>query len=223
MFRLARYGKDVIIKIMIISLILFVISFLINLVFIKYILIIAALLLSIFTIYFFRNPVRKIPEFTEDMILSPADGKIVEIKDYINDANIFLNSNKNLVQVSIFMSPLNVHINRIPVSGTVKYLKYIKGKYTVAFNHKSSVNNERTEIGIEDIYKRKVLFKQIAGFVARRIVCELSEGNNVKCGDIFGMIKFGSRVDVIFDKNSTLKVKIGEEVKGGETIIAKFN
>jgi phosphatidylserine decarboxylase len=127
------------------------------------------------------------------------------------------------MQISIFLSPLNVHVNRIPLNGVVKFLKYVKGEYLVAFDPKSSERNERSEIGIEnEINGHKVLFKQIAGFVARRIVYDIKEGSVVKSGDRFGMIKFGSRVDIIVKRETKIFVKLDQIVTGGETIIAEL-
>ncbi|CUS97091.1 phosphatidylserine decarboxylase precursor-related protein, partial [Candidatus Kryptobacter tengchongensis] len=126
------------------------------------------------------------------------------------------------IQVSIFMSPLNVHVNRIPISGEIKFLKYVPGKYTVAFDEKSSENNERKIIGIETEDGLKVIVKQIAGFIARRIVCGVEKGDKVKAGQRYGMIKFGSRVDVIMPKNKVeIIISEGQKVRAGETIIAK--
>ena len=122
--------------------------------------------------------------------------------------------------IAIFLSPLSVHVNRIPVSGVVDFYEYVKGDYIVAFNHKSSERNERTLIGIKND-KFKILFKQIAGFVARRIICNVMPGSNVHAGSKFGMIKFGSRVDVIIPFNSRIMVSVNQRVTGGETIVAE--
>lgn len=176
-----------------------------------------SILLILFTLYFFRDPVRHLPEgIKNNDIVSPADGKIMMIEE-IED-NVYLKSKAKMI--GIFLSPLNVHVNRNPISGKVGYFQYIKGDYVVAFDHKSSERNERTLIGIDN-GKFKVLFKQIAGFVARRIVCELRTGNNVIAGEKFGMIKFGSRVDVIFPAESNVKVSVNQKVVGGETILAE--
>ena len=157
--------------------------------------------------------------------------KIKSAVQYIvNRGSFSINKEKNifeageeLTQVSIFLSPLNVHVNRIPLTGEVKYLNYIKGDYIVAFDHKSSERNERTEIGIEDTFSgKKILFKQIAGFVARRIVYEIKCGDKVIAGDRFGMIKFGSRVDILIRKTSRVLVELNQKVTGGETIIAEL-
>ncbi|MBS1515228.1 MAG: phosphatidylserine decarboxylase family protein [Bacteroidetes bacterium] len=187
----------------------------------KVILLLLVIFLMSFTFYFFRDPERKIPDnYDDSMILAPGDGKICLIEDIINKEDNLYPKGEALKQVSIFLSPLNVHVNRNPTNGTVKYYKYIEGEYLVAFDHKSSDRNERTEIGIEDYKGRKVLFKQIAGFVARRIVCDLDEGDSVKAGERFGMIKFGSRVDILLKPDAEIKVKLNDIVKGAETVIA---
>ena len=134
------------------------------------------------------------------------------------EENEFLGGPAKLI--AIFLSPLNVHVNRIPISGKVSYFKYIEGEFIAAYDHKSSEKNERTVIGISG-KKFKVLFKQISGFVARRIVCDLKPGDNVAIGEKFGMIKFGSRTDVIVPLNSLIKVSVNQHVTGGETILAE--
>src|SRR5207247_2033895 len=138
----------------------------------------------------------------DNCILSPADGKIVLIKEVQNAE--YLNSPSRLI--SIFMSPLNVHVNRIPVSGKVEYLKYMKGKFLVASSPESVNENERMAIGINS-NNRKLLFSQVTGYIARRIVCELKLGDSVKTGERFGMIKFGSRVDIYLPLDAELFVK----------------
>jgi len=184
---------------------------------IKVIMLVISVALISFTLFFFRDPVRQLPaDFKDNGIISPADGKVMMIEEI--DETLYLNSRSKMV--GIFLSPLNVHVNRVPVNGTVRYYQYIKGDYIVAFDHKSSERNERTVIGI-DTGKFKILFKQIAGFVARRIVCDLRVNDEVNAGDTFGMIKFGSRVDVIFPENSVVKVSVNQRVVGGETILAE--
>lgn len=176
-----------------------------------------------FTLYFFRDPEREVPQgLNDNSILSAADGKVVLVDDIINEKYDVFEAGEKLKQLSIFLSPLNVHVNRIPVSGTVNYFEYIKGDYVVAFDHKSSDRNERTEIGILSLSGSKLIFKQIAGFVARRIVCDIRKGDTVKSGDKFGMIKFGSRVDYIFKPSTKIFVKVGDHVKAGETIIGEL-
>jgi phosphatidylserine decarboxylase len=118
------------------------------------------------------------------------------------------------------MSPLNVHVNRYPISGTVGYFRYYPGEFLVAFDDKASLRNERTHIGVENGAQR-VLFKQIAGFVARRIVADLKVGDRVTAGERFGMIKFGSRVDVIMPRSVTVKVGMGDRTVAGETVLAE--
>jgi phosphatidylserine decarboxylase len=183
----------------------------------KYLLIIFSILLLAFTFYFFRDPERTTPQ-GENIIIAPADGKIIFIKEVFEDK--FLKS--DAVQASIFMSPLNVHVNRFPVSGQIEYFEHIPGKYLVAFEDKASEANERTLIGVDN-GKFKLLFKQIAGFIARRIVANLRVGMKTTAGERFGMIKFGSRVDVIMPKNAVIKIKVNDTIKAGETILAEIN
>lgn len=173
-------------------------------------------LLVLFTLYFFRDPERATPE-ADNVIISPADGKVVLVKKIMEET--FLK--QQALQVSIFLSPLNVHVNRFPISGTVQHYTYIPGKYVVAFAEKSSDANERTHIGIGN-GKIKILFKQIAGFVARRIVADLNVGMDAVAGARFGMIKFGSRVDVLMPTWCELKVNLNDKVVGGETVLAVF-
>lgn len=219
---MTKYGKDVIWKAFVVSSILIFISFFFELKSIRIILLIISLLILTFTLYFFRDPERK-PEKSSDidsLILSPADGKIIKIEKIANPYKSIL-KNENYIQISIFMSPLNVHVNRIPISGRVIYLKHIKGKFKAAFADKSSNLNERTEIAI-DSGKGIILFKQIAGFLARRIVCDLKEGDMVKCRMRFGMIKFGSRIDLYIPDDAEILINIGNKVKAGVTVIAKL-
>ncbi len=184
---------------------------------VKVSLLVISILLISFTLYFFRDPIRHLPDNLKDgEIISPADGKVMMID--VTEEKDFLKAKAKVI--GIFLSPLNVHVNRIPVSGKVKYYQYIKGEFIAAFDPKSCDRNERTVIGIEGA-KFKVLFKQIAGFVARRIVCELRTGDNVNIGEKFGMIKFGSRTDVIIPFDSMIKVAVGDKVTGGETVLAE--
>lgn len=224
MIRFTSYGRDVIIKMFIVGFILILFALFINNETIKFFLIGLSIILLLFTLYFFRDPERMLSgSLKENQIVSPADGKIVFIEDVINKEKNIFNENESLKQISIFLSPLNVHVNRIPLNGVVKFFKYIKGDYIVAFDHKSSERNERLEIGIENESSRdKILFKQIAGFVARRIVYDIIEGSKVNAGERFGMIKFGSRVDILIKKDSKVLVSIDQKVIGGETIIAEL-
>ena len=170
--------------------------------------------LLLFTFYFFRDPERNTP--TEDgLVISPADGTVLSVQETREDD--FLHA--DAVQVSIFMSPLNVHVNRYPVTGVVGFFRHYPGEFLVAFDEKASLRNERTHIGI-DHPRGKVLFKQIAGFVARRIVADVRVGDQATAGRRFGMIKFGSRVDVLVPRGAEVRVKQGDRTVAGETVLA---
>jgi phosphatidylserine decarboxylase len=177
---------------------------------------ISALLLILFLI-FFRNPLRIYHDAEENIVLAPADGKVVVIEK--TTEREFLKS--EVIQISIFMSPLNVHVNRSPVEGEVIYQKYHPGKYLVAWHPKSSELNERNTVVIRH-QKTDVLIRQIAGKVARKIVSYVKEGSSLKRGEEFGFIKFGSRVDVFLPPDAEISVKIGAVVEGGITQIAKL-
>ena len=174
-------------------------------------------LILFFVIYFFRDPERSVPT-GDGIIVSPGDGRIVEISEV--EENSFLQAKAR--KISIFLSPFNVHVNRIPITGEIKYFDYVRGKFVQAFRPEASVVNERTVIGIQN-GNSKVLFKQIAGILARRIVCNVREGNLVKMGDRFGIIKFGSRIDVLVPLEVEIWVEINDKVKGGESILGKFS
>lgn len=186
--------------------------------FIQLILLIVSLFLFFIVLQFFRSPTRKIT-INEKSILAPADGKIVVIEQ--TDEPEVLKEKR--IQVSIFMSPINVHVNRYPVSGEVVFSKYHPGLYLVAWHPKSSTENERTTVVIQTSSRVKILMRQIAGALARRIVCYPQEGWMVRQGDEMGFIKFGSRVDLFLPLNSTIKVAINQKVKGGQTVIAELN
>ncbi|HKB86400.1 MAG TPA: phosphatidylserine decarboxylase family protein [Ignavibacteriaceae bacterium] len=213
---LTKYGYSTLAVISVITFVLISLNFFTQNNFLRAVLIIVPLLLLAFSINFFRDPDR-IPPVRDDAVVSPADGKVLFVKDVIE--NNFIKGNAK--QVSIFMSPLNVHVNRIPVTGKVEYLKYFKGEYIAAFEDKASEVNERAEFGISGKYG-KVFFTQVAGFIARRIIYEISPGDSVKIGERFGMIKFGSRVDVIVPENCIVKVRKDDEVKAGETILFEY-
>ncbi|NQY66921.1 MAG: phosphatidylserine decarboxylase family protein [Flavobacteriales bacterium] len=167
---------------------------------------------------FFRSPQRQ-SYSKNNLIHAPADGEVVVIEE-IDEAQYF---NEKRIQVSIFMSPLNVHVNWYPISGTVETVKYIPGKHLVAWNPKSSTDNEMTNVIVKHANGMKILVKQIAGALARRIVYYSKEQDDVKQGDQIGFIKFGSRVDLILPASVVLNVKIGDKVTGSETVIAKFD
>ena len=168
-------------------------------------------------LHFFRNPKRNI--ITDDnKIIAPADGKVVVIEEV--DVDEYFSEKK--IQVSIFMSPSNVHVNRTPIGGEVKYTAYHPGKYLVAWHPKSSTENERTTIVIDN-GTVEVMMRQIAGKVARRIVYNLEEGDDVKQGLDFGFIKFGSRVDLFLPLDTKINVKLGQKVKGGITVVGEWD
>lgn len=173
------------------------------------------LLMFAWVVRFFRSPQRMVvPD--EAIVLSPADGKIVAIEEII-ETEYF---GDRRIQVSVFMSPNNIHANWSPVSGIIKYTKYHAGKYLVAWHPKSSTLNERSSIVVERADGVALLIRQIAGAMARRIVTYAREGNNVRQGDEIGFIKFGSRVDVFLPLHSEVKVQLKQKVKGKITILA---
>jgi len=171
-------------------------------------------LLTLFIAFFFRNPKRKIPA-SQNAILSPADGKIIHVGESEEDR--FLK--EKTLKVSIFMSLFDVHLNRSPASGKVIERSYHPGKFFVANAEKSSLLNEQNAFILETEEHFKILLIQIAGFVARRIVCYAKQGDLLKRGEIFGLIRFGSRVDLYLPLTVTPAVKVGQKVKGGESII----
>jgi phosphatidylserine decarboxylase len=165
---------------------------------------------------FFRIPSRDFT-YDENAIVSPADGKVVVIEE-VHDTEYF---NEKRLQISVFMSPANVHVNRYPFSGKVLYSKYHKGKYLVAWDPKSSTENERHSIVLENT-KSPVLVKQIAGALAKRIMNYATVGEQVRQNDELGFIKFGSRVDLLLPIGTKVNVKIGEQVKNGISVLAIF-
>ena len=176
-----------------------------------------SLFLFIIILQFFRSPTRT--WYTnERQIICPADGKVVVIEE-TEESEYF--KDKRL-QISVFMSPIDVHVNRNPISGIVKYFKYHPGKYLVAWDPKSSTENERTTTVVEHEKGVKVLYRQIAGAMARRIVWYVKEGDPVKQSEQFGFIKFGSRVDVFLPLGTQVHVNLNEMVKGGITVLATF-
>ena len=184
---------------------------------IKLILQSVSILILLLILQFFRNPVRN-TIINEKHIISPVDGKVVNIekvyeKEYFKDERL---------QVSIFMSPFNVHVTRYPISGKVNFSKYHPGEYLVAWHPKSSEKNERTTIVLENEVVGQILYRQIAGALARRIVNYAEVGENVTQGNDAGFIKFGSRVDLFLPVDSILNIEINQHVRGGEDIISKF-
>ncbi|WP_104734562.1 phosphatidylserine decarboxylase family protein [Hanstruepera ponticola] len=182
----------------------------------KTLIMVILLVFLILILQFFRNPKRFI-HINDDNVVSPVDGKVVVIeevfeKEYFQD---------KCIQVSVFMSPINVHVTRYPVGGKVLYSKYHPGKYLVAWHPKASEENERTTVVIENHSFGKVLYRQIAGALAKRIVNYAKEGENIIQGADSGFIKFGSRVDLFLPLDSKIKVTLNEKVRGGESIIAE--
>ncbi len=182
----------------------------------------ALIILPLLVIYglvfwFFRVPERTILNHT-DTVVAPVDGKVVMSKEV--EETEFLKG--KAIQVSVFMSPLNVHICRYPVTGKVIYKKYHPGKYLVAWHEKSSTENERTTVAVETQTQHQVVFRQIAGYVARRIVMYCNEGDSAKAGHEFGFIKFGSRMDIFLPLDTEIICKIGDVTKGGLDVIAKL-
>ncbi|MDR0264390.1 MULTISPECIES: phosphatidylserine decarboxylase family protein [unclassified Sphingobacterium] len=173
--------------------------------------------LFITVVQFFRSP-KKIVSPEDGIILCPADGKVVVIEE--TEENEYFHDKR--IQVSIFMSPVNVHVNRNPISGLVTFFKYHPGKFLVAWHPKSSTDNERTTVVVKDKAGREVLFRQIAGALARRIVWYVKEKDEVVQGNEFGFIKFGSRVDLFLPLGTEINVNIGDKVTGAKTIIGKF-
>jgi phosphatidylserine decarboxylase len=173
-----------------------------------------------FTLYFFRDPERSLPPGTEPerVLVAPADGKIVEVVQ--EEEPHYLEGPST--RVSIFLSPLDVHVNRIPASGVIEFERYVPGDYLVAWHPKASAKNERSELGLQHPDGHKIFFKQIAGAVARRIVYHVRAGDAVQAGERFGIVKFGSRMDVHVPAGVALDVEVGERVRAGESILGRF-
>ena len=178
---------------------------------------ILSLVFLVIILQFFRNPSVTVAQ-NEKQVISPADGKVVVIEE-VEETEYFKDRR---IQVSVFMSPFNVHVNRNPISGVVKYFKYHKGLYLVAYHPKSSTENERSTIVLENRSGQAILFRQIAGMLAKRLVYYLTEGQQVKQGAEMGFIKFGSRVDVFLPLNADVKVQLNEKVKGGVSVLAEL-
>ena len=189
----------------------------INTYWVKFAILAISVLLFLLILQFFRNP-KRISELNNIQVLAPVDGKVVVIeevfeKEYFKDKRL---------QVSIFMSPINVHVTRYPIGGTVKYSKYHPGKFLVAWHPKSSEENERTTVVVENLAIGEVLYRQVAGALAKRIVNYAEEGQQVLQGSDSGFIKFGSRVDVFLPLNTKILVNLNDKVKGGVSVIANI-
>ncbi|WGJ62048.1 phosphatidylserine decarboxylase [Wolbachia endosymbiont of Frankliniella intonsa] len=183
---------------------------------------ITCLLPTLLCTYFFRDPARSVPN-NKDFILSPADGVVSKIEEVSYPLSEENREEKKFTLVSIFLSVLNVHVNRIPISGTIKEMSYKKGKFVSAMSNRSSNENEKQVIVIEYEKEKEIIVEQIAGFIARRIVCNLRASQNVKAGERFGIIRFGSRVNIYIPAGIEVRVSEGQTVIGGETVIADLN
>lgn len=179
--------------------------------------IVISVIFYLLILQFFRIPIFSIQK-NEKHVLAPADGKVVVIEE--TEETEYLKGRRK--QISIFMSPVNVHVNRMPVSGIISYFTYHPGKYLVAWHPKSSSENERTTVVVRMKNGVEILFRQIAGAVARRIKCYVHQNQVLEQGDEFGFIKFGSRVDIFLPLNAKITVKTGDPTKGGKTIIAQL-
>jgi phosphatidylserine decarboxylase len=173
-----------------------------------------SLVLTLFVLFFFRDPERAAPE-GKGLVVSPADGKVIVVKDIYEPDYL----KQDVKQISIFLSVFNVHVNRSPLEGTVEAVKHNPGKFHVASVDKASLANEQTAMVIAS-GKHKVLVKQIAGLIARRIVCYARPGDAIRTGERYGLIRFGSRVDIFLPKDFELKVKVGDRLKGASDVIA---
>lgn len=213
--RIAKDGVPVIIAILFLSLIFVVIGWILNNPF-SYLIYLLAVGASGFTLYFFRDPERDVPG--GDHILAPADGRIIEVQPVREETYL----GDSALQITIFLSLKDVHVNRYPVSGTVEHVAYYPGKYLVAWHPKASELNERAEFGIRHESGLRFFYRQITGFVARRIVFHTRQGDIIRAGDRFGIMKFGSRMDILVPDHLSMDVKKGDRVIAGETILAKL-
>lgn len=191
--------------------------------------VIVPFVITVFMFYFFRDPEREIPE-GEGLFVSPADGKIILIKDVGKDTTPPIppllrggeggvkDTDRGFIEISIFMSPFNVHVNRAPCDGKIKNIQHNKGKFMAAYKDEASFKNENIEMTLKTKYG-DILVRQVAGYVARRAVCRANIGDSLRRGERYGIIKFSSRLDVYLPKDTEIKVKLGDMVKAGETVI----
>lgn len=213
---IARDGLPVILGTAVILFLLLVLAVVLKF-FVLWILVIPVAVLFVFNFFFFRDPERSF-DGPANAIVAPADGKVILITQ--EEEPYFLKT--KAWKISIFMSVFNCHVNRIPANGTVDFLKYKKGQFLAAFEHRTGELNEQQIIGITTPFG-KILFKQIAGLIARRIVCKLELGQKVQRSQRFGMIKYGSRLDVFLPLDVEIKVQLNQKTRAGETIIGVFN
>lgn len=215
---LSKYGTDNIIVMLAISVAIAAIAYFFVKSWPSYILYTLAGLLALFTFWFFRDPDRSPSQEyvqAENILIAPSDGKVVEIVE--EEENVYLKEKST--RISIFLSPLDVHVNRIPVKGKIEYFKYHPGEFLVAWHPKSSMKNEQTHIGLSSKYG-KVFFKQIVGVVARRLAWDINEGDSVDIAQKFGMMKFGSRMDIAVPYGTEINVKVGDRTVAGESKLA---
>lgn len=172
--------------------------------------------LTLFMLYFFRDPERSVP-VGDDIFVSPADGRVIVVSKTYEDRHL----KSSALQISIFMSPLNVHVNRAPCDGTVESVLHTKGKFLSAFKPEASLQNENIAMVLDTKYG-KILVRQVAGFIARRAVCRVKPGDALKAGGRYGVIKFSSRVDIYLPDNAKIMVKINDRVRAGETVIGSI-
>lgn len=168
-----------------------------------------------FFLFFFRDPERQISAAEPGAVLSPADGRVLVVGDAMPEVA----PPGSWRQISIFLSPLDVHVNRVPVTGQVARIAFHRGRFLPAYRPDAALKNERSEIWVET-NGRMVVFRQIVGVLARRVVCRLQEGQAVRAGERFGIMKFGSRMDVFVPPDASLRVSLGDDVRGGETVLA---
>jgi len=217
---LTKYGTDNIIVMLVLGVGLIVLSYYISILWLKFPIILVAIVLIFMAFFFFRDPERNIPKeaiYNQAFVLAPADGKIMSIIEVVENDYVKTNTKR----ISIFLSPMDVHVNRSPVSGEIEFIDYQPGKYLVAYDHAASDLNEQSKIGVMTKYG-PVLFKQIVGALARRVVYDVIVGNEIKVGDKFGMMKFGSRMDIFLPLNTDIFCKVGDKIVAGETILAKM-
>jgi phosphatidylserine decarboxylase len=215
---ITKYGVDNFLIIIAIAIILMGLGVFLPKTWFSYIPLVVGFILFLFAFVFFRDPDRTVPKQAQNddsYVIAPADGKVVAI---IEEEEKYYIKGK-AVRISIFLSPIDVHVNRSPVTGNVEFYNYYPGEYLVAYHPKSSELNEHSKIGV-NTSKGKVLFKQIVGILARRIVCTVKVGDKLNCGDKIGMMKFGSRMDIYVPVGTEFKVKVGDKTIAGESILA---
>lgn len=218
MIRIHREGRKILLRtLLILALINVAVFTWVEIEWVETLVLIVSLIIYLLVLQFFRNPKRYF-QVDDNKILAPADGKIVVIEE-IEEGEYFKDKR---IQISIFMSPLNVHVNRYPISGVIKYAKYHPGAYLVAWHPKSSLLNERTSVVVQNPAGVEVMYKQIAGALARRIIMYAKEGLKVIQGKDSGFIRFGSRVEVILPPDARILVKVGDKARGGEQVLAEL-